>query len=336
MKEKRTLISEYYRRLGLFAAFIGVCCYLALTWSYSHHLTTTVYDESAYIFKGYLFASQEYQPYADFAPWTNHMPLAYLVPGYLQLWFGPGMQTARFFSVVLGLLTLLGLGLVGYRLGGVWWGAGVIWAVTLNTGWVKAFSQVFTQGLVCFLFAWMLFFSVGKQRKTWELCVAAFLAGLTGMTRINLLPVLFLYLLYLLWSSGRKTAVWAAICGLLPVVWLHLTFWPDILKFWAYWLPAEIFPTIARYRPPWSIIHVPKDFSWWPPSVWLSDRGHLAWFGLETLWLSLRANIVPFISVIVSIIFWPRKGKWVSEDHRKLGVFLLVVYLSMLFVHFWA
>jgi hypothetical protein len=336
MKAKRVSISEYTRRIALGLAFLGICCYFVLSWDYAHHLTTSVYDEAAYIYKGYKFATQEYQPYEDFGLWTNHMPLGYLVPGYLQKWFGPGMQTARISSVVLGTLTLLGLGLTAYRLGGVWWGAGVIWAVTFNTGWVKAFSQVFSQGLISFLVAWMLFLIVGKQRNTWELCLAAFLAGLIGMTRVNLFPILFLYLLYLAWSSGRKMTIWAAICGLLPVVWLHIIYWPDVLKLWAYWLPEGIFPGIAQFRTPWQLVHLPEGFSWWPPSVWLNDRGHLAWFGLETLWISIRANFVPFLSVLVSIILWPRDRRWVSKDHRKLSFFLLVVYLSMLMVHLWA
>ena len=271
MKSYKFSIEQQYHTLGLFAAFLGLCCYLALSWNYAHHLTTTVWDESGYLFKGYLFASGQYQPFADYAPWTNHMPLAFLIPGYLQYWFGPGMAAARVSAVVIGGLSLVGLWLAAYRLGGVWWGTGVVWVIALNSGWVKVFSQVYSQGLVCLFFAWMLFFAVGEKRKRWELCLAAFLAGLAGMTRINVLPVLFLYIIYLVWQSGWKTAAWAAICGLLPVVGLHLLYWPGVLKIWAYWLPTAIFPAVAEYRSPWREVFLPPEFSWWELSVWWGD-----------------------------------------------------------------
>ena len=33
--------------------------------------------------------SGEYQPYQDYGVWTNHMPPSFLIPGLIQVWFGP-------------------------------------------------------------------------------------------------------------------------------------------------------------------------------------------------------------------------------------------------------
>jgi hypothetical protein len=335
MNSKKQILAKDIRRFGMVASLLGVCCYLVLSAYYARHLTGSVWDESAYVFKGYLFAAGKDEPFSDFGPWTNHMPLAFLLPGYIQLWFGPSLAAARTNAVVLGLLTLLGLWLIGLRIGGVWWGAAAVWTVVLNPGWVKVFSQVFSQGLVCMLVAVMLAFCVGEGRKTWELYLAAFLAGLIAMTRIDLFPVLVLYLVYIGWQRGWKTMWRAVFFGALPVVFLHVIYWPDILKLWAYWLPEGAFPFLSGFRSPWREVFLPADFSWWPISTWWVDRNRLAWFGIETLWLSLRANMVPFLGALLSVIFWPRDKGFHNGSRRKLALFLLAVYLVQVGVHIW-
>ena len=44
----------------------------------------SVLDEGAYLLKGLWFATGKYIPYQEFGPFTNHMPLAFLIPGYIQ------------------------------------------------------------------------------------------------------------------------------------------------------------------------------------------------------------------------------------------------------------
>jgi len=69
----------------------------------------SILDEGLYLVKGFLFTSGRYIPFQADGPWTNQMPLSYLIPGTIQLLFGTGLRTGRIFSVILGVLILLGL-----------------------------------------------------------------------------------------------------------------------------------------------------------------------------------------------------------------------------------
>ena len=70
---------------------------------------TSFLDEGLYVYKGCLFANGAICPFADYGVWTNHAILSFLIPGYIQKWFGPGLDTGRYFMIFLSLLTLLGL-----------------------------------------------------------------------------------------------------------------------------------------------------------------------------------------------------------------------------------
>ncbi|MGD2027800.1 MAG: glycosyltransferase family 39 protein, partial [Anaerolineales bacterium] len=247
----------------------GFGLYISQSIHFAHTIPSSVWDEGSYIYKGYLFTSGKHTPFKDFGPWTNQMPVAYFLPGISQTLFGAGIRSARYFAVALGTLTLLGLVLAAKRYRGSGWVALVVWAVVLNPGWVKAFSQVFSQGMVSFFFAWTIFFLLGKQPKTWELTAASFLAALAGMTRVNVLPLAFLLVLYVFWQHGKKPGLWALAGMAAPVLFFHLFYWPEILKIWAYWIPPEVFPPITSYRSPWREVFVPSGFSWWPVSAWL-------------------------------------------------------------------
>ena len=70
------------------------------------HSQESILDEGAYLYKGYLFATGRYTPYQDYGPWSNHMPLSFLIPGAVQVLIEPGLRTARYFAIFLGLLML--------------------------------------------------------------------------------------------------------------------------------------------------------------------------------------------------------------------------------------
>ncbi|MEN8243019.1 MAG: hypothetical protein ABFS17_13965 [Chloroflexota bacterium] len=336
----RLKLTEFLKKnslvLAVIAGLLGFLVYALQSWEFAHSLTTMVWDEAMYLYKGSIFANGEFQPFEDYGPWTNQMPVSFLIPGYIQKWFGMGMYSGRMYAFGLGLLTVVGLSLASYRSGGKWWAVAAIWVVALNSGWIKAFSQVYAQGLVSFFFAWMLALAAGKDRKIWELCLAAALAGLAGMSRINVLPVVFFFIMYVIWQYGWKTGAWVAGAGLFPVVLFHALYWPDVLKIWAYWVPPELYTGIAEFRSPWREVFIPDGFSWWPISNWIGTPDHLAWRGISTFFLAVRANFIPFFGVLVSLLLWPKKESWKSEHQRKFSIFLILVYLVMLVVHLWA
>lgn len=184
----------------------GLIFYSIQSFKYANTIPSTVWDEGMYMYNGYLFTTGEYIPYEEGSPWTNQLPFAYLMSGIPQVLFGPGMRTGRYFAVLMGVLSLLGLSLAAKRLGGDWWAAAVAWIVALNSGWVMAFSQVFSQGMVSFMISWALFFLVGKKQPSRELIASAFLFGLAGMVRVNVLPLVFLMILYTFWQKRAKDA----------------------------------------------------------------------------------------------------------------------------------
>src|SRR5436190_18535381 len=70
------------------ASFFFYCIEL---WRYAH-IQFSVLDEGLYLYKGWLYATGEYAPFQDYGPWTNQMPLAFLIPGWVERIFGPGLQ----------------------------------------------------------------------------------------------------------------------------------------------------------------------------------------------------------------------------------------------------
>jgi len=105
------------------------------------HTQESVLDEGAYLYKGYLFATGQYTIYQPYGPWSNHMPLAFLIPGYVQQFFGPGIRTGRYFSIFLTGLTLLGVWLLARRLGNKWWAAAAMLVIAIDPALLKCTAR---------------------------------------------------------------------------------------------------------------------------------------------------------------------------------------------------
>ena len=147
------------------------------SWIYAHH-QPSVLDEGAYLYKGLLFVTGQYKPFQDYGPWSNHMPFSFLIPGFVQWVFGPGLRTGRYFAILLGILMLIGLWKIAKELGGRWWAALAIWAIALNPWTVQTYSLAVSQGLVACMLVWILVLVLGERRSIWQLAVGSSLAGL--------------------------------------------------------------------------------------------------------------------------------------------------------------
>jgi hypothetical protein len=315
---------------------LGLFYYTIRSFKFANTIPSTVWDEGMYMMNGFLFVSGKYVPYQDFGPWTNQLPFAYWLGGIPQVLFGPGLRAGRYFAVFLGLLSLSGLALAANRLNGKWWSAVVIWIVALNSGWVIAYSQVFSQGMVSFLLAWALFFLVGKQQHTRDLMISTIFFSLAGMVRVNVLPLVFVFILYAFWQKGMKVGFMVLGAGIAPILFFHGLYWPNILKFWAYWIPVELFPIGANYQSPWREVFLPETISWWKISEWWGDPTHLAWEGLRVFIDALRANFISWFGVLVSCLFIPWKGEFKHKNDKKLIIFLIISYALMFAVHTYA
>ena len=298
-------------------ALLGAGAYALHSWIHAHGQASVI-DEGLYLYKGFMYSSGIYRPFQDFGPWTNHMPLSFLIPGWVQSAFGPGIRTGRYFAIVLGLLMLLGLWIVARRIGGKWLAAAAVWIIALSPGLVKMYSQAISQVLIAAMLMWVLVFVLGTQRKTWQLAAGAGLAGIIALTRINLIVVLPLLVLFIGWTYDWRRASLVAVVGVGVVAAGHAVFWPGILKLWAYWLPARVTPFLNTWR------EAPGAIRFWNPIIGLEGR-------IVSLTIGLQRHMIPLMGLLATWLAWPRRGA--NTPHRRTAIFLIALLLVLLLFH---
>jgi len=309
-------------RLANLLSIIGGIVYMIQSGLYAH-TQASLLDEGAYLYKGYLFAIGKYWPYQDFGPWTNHMPLSFLIPGYIQALFEPGLRTGRYLAVFFSVLTIIGLWVIVRRLGGVWWAALGVWALALNPAIIKLYSLANTQSLIACMLVWILVLTLDGERPLWQVIIGAGLAGLMLVTRVNLFPVLILLLLYIYWEYGWKVGIYASLAGIVPVLIVHLIYWPGIMKVWAHWIPREMTPFLDTWRYPAEALP-----SWNPAPVFTAR--------LMSFFQGFRFHFVAMIGVISVLLLWPGKHKWSSGRRFKTVIFLASLFGILTILHMWA
>ncbi len=282
-------------------------------------------DEGLYTYKGLLFARGDYRPFQEFGPWTNHMPLSFLIHGYVQKWFGPGLPAARYFMIFLGLLTLLGLWVLVRRWSGAWWAAGAVWAMALNLAGVKVYTLALSQGLIAFMLVWSLALTVGVRRPRWQLMLGAALASLMILTRLNMAFVLPLLLGYIFWQHGWKSGLWAALTGILVLILGHALFWPGIMRLWASWVPF-----LGRFLPA-SIAPIEELARGEGVGDAFAETRTLSRVFLY-FWLTFRLHFVTLVSACATWLLWPRRLRRMTARVRA-AIFLSILLLVLLGAH---
>lgn len=279
-------------------------------------------DEGAYLFSGYLFSTRRYWPFQDFGPWTNQMPLSFLIPGAVQAIFGSGLRTGRYFAILLGLLLCIALWITVRRFAGNWFAAGALLALAVNPAIIKMYSLAISQGLVACMLGWMLVFTLGKGRPLWQLILGALLAGLIPLTRLNLLPVLPLTLGYVFWEHGKHKGFIISLIAVGIFLVGHAFFWPGILRMWAEWLPQRLVPFLSPWRPP-------EASPVWNPNIAFRSR-------ILSLLTGIRYHFLANVGTIGAILLWPRRKQWLSESQFRAALYLVVLFLTLVAAHAWA
>lgn len=300
-------------------AALGGILYLYQSWIYAH-IQTTVLDEGSYLLKGYLYALGKYRPFQDYGPWSNHMPLSFLIPGYVQILFGPGLRTGRYFAIFLGCLMVVGLYILVRRLGGKWWAAGAVLAVALNPAEIKIYSMAISQVFVACLLVWILALTLGEGRPLWQIILGSVLTVILGLIRLNLFPVLPLFLGYVFWQHKWRAGLAATFIVGGGYLLGHLIYWPGIMRLWATWIPTDLAPFLIRWRPP------------------VAPGGNLP-VDLHTRLMSflwgIRFHFVAVMGVVLTLALWPKK-RWKDTANFKAGVFLIGLFILMFVLHAWA
>ncbi|HEY3476003.1 MAG TPA: glycosyltransferase family 39 protein, partial [Anaerolineales bacterium] len=276
------------------------------------------------LYKGYMFARGDYYPFQDYTFWANKSPLSFLIPGYVQLWFGPGLREARYFSIFLGLLMMIAIWITARRLGGRLWAVLAVWVFALGFPQISVYSEAVSQVLVACMLAWMFVFTLGENRPLWQLVLGSALAVLIVMTRQNMAVVPALLVLYIFWQYGARAGWWSFATSALLFIAFHLFYWPGILQIWVPWLPPALTPFLDHFRVTAQLTQ--SDF--------VFDASELSRF--QSFATGLHDHFFVLLGSISALILWPRRESWKSRAQVRMAVFLGVTFFLLFLMHTWA
>ncbi|MBE3142459.1 MAG: hypothetical protein IMZ61_00835 [Planctomycetes bacterium] len=319
MFQKLTL--RRLRSLPFLAGWLSIlagCIYLvqSVIYLYSQH---SMLDEGAYLYQGLLFAKDVYRPFQNYGLWQYNAPLSYIIPGYIQAWFGPSLLVGRFFALFLGLMILLGAWIVARRLGGKWWAAATLLIIALNPAIIKIYSLAVSQVLIACMLTWVMVLVLGENRPIWQIVTSSVLSGLILLTRHNLAPLLPILTAYIYVQYGKKVGLWALFFGLLIVVIGHIIYWPNILAMWTPWIPEKLMPFLDSVRPP------PDG------TVQMGPYSLDSWILVFFQGFSFHSFIM--IGSVAAFILWPRQCQWKNHAYRRTSIFLAVLFVTLLVFH---
>jgi len=299
---------------------IGLVFYIAQSWYFANSLDS-IGDEGSYLYKGYMFARGDYYPFQEYTFWTNKAPLAFLIPGYIQLWFGPGLGVARYFAIFASIFMLIGFWITARRLGGKDWAALAVWVFALAFAQTSVYSEAVSQGLVACMLAWMFVLTLGGDRPLWQLVLGAALSILIVMTRQNMAVVPALLVGYIFWQYGKKAGWWALATSAILFIWFHVLYWPGILQIWAPWLPRSLTPFLDNFR-----ISAPlagTEFTF--------DASTLSRF--QSFATGVHDHFFVFCGSLSALILWPKRDAWKSSSQFKMAMFLGATFFSLFLLH---
>jgi hypothetical protein len=308
--------------LTLFVLSLGL--YFIQGLEYSKHMYPMM-DEGSYLLKGLYYLKGIYSPYQDYGPVTNKPPFSFYSLGFSQI-IEPGLRSGRYFAVLIGLGTLLGLWLTIKRLFNIWWATWTALLVSVSIALIMYSSKAMTQTVTAFLIVWTLFFIFGKDRKLWQLCLGSIIAVFLPLTRQNLLPLYFLLLFFIVWAHGKRG--WLAI-GLSLVIFCFafIYYWPGLFSTYVItFFPKIIGNSILSYLHIGHIGNLDSIFTNTERSV-IQET--------SILFQGIRNFLVPMIASLVLLIAIPYRNI-IKDKYGKECLFLLTSFIIMVGIHFYA
>lgn len=305
--------------LGLLV--VGVILYIYQSWVAIHTLRSPM-DEGSFVVKGLAFASGKYAPYQPDGFWLNKMPLSFLIPGWVLQFFEPGIAATRYFALVISILFLAGMYLMIRRETNLFLAVGALWIYALNPIAIKTYATATSQGLAACLLVWSLFFFFGKDRKSWQIVVGSGLASLVVLTRENLLPVLFFVWIYI-FIRYRKSFWLAVTASLIPLVFFHILYYPEIFKNWITWIPSQ---TIRTTISAWIGVDSLNDHA-------AIDTDPLIFSRIVSFLEGIRTYLVIFLGSALGLLALNRKVK-MKRCFEMLS--LMALFIILVGLHAWA
>jgi len=322
-KIKASLNYKWPVRWAYILALFGAAIYLIQAFLYAH-TTISRLDEGDYLYKGILFATGQYHPFELYGVWMDKAPLAFLIPGYIELIFGPGLRTGRYLAIILGSLTLLGVWVASLRIShNKWLAAAAVWILVLSPAVIFTYSQGISEVDIACLLAWTLALALGEKRSIWELTLSGFLAGAVIMTRQNMILVLPLLVAYIFWQHGWKAAIYSLLAGGGLLAFFHILYWPYIMQLWLPWLPKSL---TTSFFPDLQISGTSGPTP--TPLPW--DSHVLAFF------YGFRSDFLVLTGSLIALFLWPKTRTWKTQASFRAAVFLEALFLILTLMHLWA
>lgn len=301
-------------------AALGALLYVARS-LYFAHSALSIGDEGAYLFKGLVFAHGEFSPFEDYGYWTNKAPFAFLIPGYIQYWFGAGLREARYFALFVSFFMLAGVWILANRLGGKTWAAVAMWVFALSDANVSFYSQALSQGLVACMLVWVFVCALGEDRPLWQIILASALSVVIVMTRQNMVFFLPLLVLYIFWQYGKKEGLWSLTSSVALFIFFHIVYWPNIMQLWAPWLPESLTPFLDNFR------------SFALSGYDTFNIGNLS--RIQSAAIGIQHHFFILCGFAGALILFPLRANWKSPSQFKTAVFLGASFLSLFLMHTW-
>ncbi len=320
-KIEASLHREWPVQWAYILALLGAAIYLVQAFIYAH-TTISRLDEGDYLYKGILFATGQYHPFELYGVWMDKAPLAFLIPGYAEFIFGPGLRTGRYLAIFFGCLTLLGVWVASMRIShNKWLAVAAVWVLVLSPVVIFTYSEGITQSTIACLLAWILALALGEKRSIWELTLSGFLAGVTIMTRQNMIPVLPLLVAYIFWQHGWKPAIYSLLAGGGVLLFFHILYWPYIMQLWLIWLPKSLQSFFADLQIPG------VDLSSFP--LPLESR-------ILSFFIAFRSDFLVLTGSLIALFLWPQTRAWKTQTDFRIAIFLETLFLILTLMHLWA
>ncbi len=299
---------------------VSILFMLVRSFQYANILPARM-DESLFLYKGYLFATGAYKPFEPYGPWTNKNPLAFLIPGWLQLIFGPGLRTGRIVSIMFGVLTLVAVWIIVRRMTKPWLATLAVVSLALNPFYSWLFAQFISQSLTTVLLAWALVFTLGKNRSKLEIILGTLLSVLIVQVRQNMLPVPFLLILYVYWENGKKIGFISLLTAAISFFSITAFFLPDIIRNYLAVIPGFIQPIVKN------IIYQPDGTKTALTDPKIIER-------ILSFTQGVQTHLLELIGFFFSTSFLFRRNE--KQRYRKVTIFLWVTFFILLVAHMWA
>jgi hypothetical protein len=318
LRDKESLPSY----LPYLLAIVGGILYLIQAFIYAH-TTVSSLDEGSYLIKGMFYLTGVYQPFEPYGPLTNKAPFAFLIPGLAEYIFGAGLRTGRYFSILLGFLTVFGTWITARRWAGNWLATLTVWVFTLSPMIIKLHARAVSEVIIACMLAWICVLVLDKERPLWQIILASALSAIAVLTRQNIIFILPLLIVYIFWQHGTQKGLWAFITTTFVFLTIHAYYWPRILVIWTPWLPESLTPFLDSFRLPNESLPV------WDPTINFSNR-------LNSFFQGIRYHFIPLIGSIFALINFPLQPDLKIVPAIRAAVFLAVSYFILVLLHGWA